>query len=260
MPTFSHPLWGYLLTYPDDWVHQTSGDIEAFAATESGLNTEYAGPQAGHLLTRCEFNHTGENIDPLWNDHLSKLSLMLGAKNVGSSPLAMGGGSGYEAEIVLPKKRNQRLWTGILSHGLTILHLMVAHPLDNRDWFEPLGSKIIASLRFLLKTSPLAVTTPGIPLPPNYSATDPTALLSDIADQQGWQAFKGNASPGALQAFYLRELQHCGWEIAEYVPYPSQTNLNFARFQLHQKTQTATLAILPSDEKGDRGNIVIKNV
>jgi hypothetical protein len=260
MATFSDPLWGYLLTYPDDWVHHTSGDIEAFAATESALNTEYAGPQAGILLTRCEFNHTGENIDPLWNSHITKLSLMLGAKDVGSVHLAMGGGRGYEAEIVLPKKQNQRLWTGILSYGLTILHLMAAHPLDHRDWFQPLATQIVTSLRFLSKMTKLETTVAGIPLPPDYISTDPTTLLRDITGQLGWQAFKGHASPGALQAFYLRELPPLGWEITEYVPYPGKSNLNFARFKLHKENQTATLAILPSEGKESHGNIVIKNV
>jgi len=258
MTTFSDPLWGYQLTYPDDWVHQRTGDIEAFAATEAALSTDYTDPQAGYLLARCEFNHTGESIDPLWNDHIAKLSLMLGAKNVGSVPLAMGGGTGFEAEIVLPKKRNKRLWTGILSYNLTILHLMVAHPLDNRNWFEPQGTQIITSLRFLSQVSDLAVINGDFPLPPNYISIDPAAILRDINSNQHWQAFTGQSTIDALQAFYLRELPRYDWEIIEFTPYPNQAGINFARLHISKETQTAALGLVPVDRDENTGAIVIK--
>ncbi len=258
MTTFTHPLWGYLLTYPDDWVHQRTDDIEAFATVEAALNTDYAGPQAGYLLVRCEFNHTGESIDPLWNNHIAKLSLMLGAKNVGSAPMAMGGGTGFEAEIVLPKKRNQRLWTGILSYGLTILHLMAAHPLANRSWFEPQATQIVTSLRFLSQVPDLVVINGDLPLPLNYFSTDPAAILQDINSQEHWQAFTGQATIDALQAFYLRELPRYDWDILEYTPYPNQAGINFARLHISKETQTAALGIVPVDGVENTGAIVIK--
>ena len=105
MAIFNNTLWGYRLTHPDNWVHKTFGDIEAYAAIMEAHSTEYTGPNAGHLALRCEFNHTGKSIDPLWNQYLAKLSIMMSAKKVGSAPLHLRGGIGFEAEVVLPKKK-----------------------------------------------------------------------------------------------------------------------------------------------------------
>lgn len=259
MNNFIDPLWGYQLDYPDNWVCQRNDDIEAFAASQEALDSEYTGPQAGYLLVRGEFNHTAEKIDPLWDNHITKISMMVGAKNLGSAPLAIGGGNGYEAEIVLPKTRNKRLWTGILSYGLTVLHLMVEHPLDQRDWFEPLATKTIASLRFLDSTPNLATTEGNIPLPPDYESASPTDFLTDIEDQQNWLAFSGEASIDSLQVFYSRELPRYGWEISEFTSYPNQTDINFARLHLTRGKETAVLGILPNVRGQNTSAIVIKN-
>lgn len=258
MTTFTDPLWGYQLTYPDDWVQHGSGDIEAFSATQAALNSDYTGPDAGHLLIRGEFNHTAQSIDPLWNTHIAKISLMVGAKDLGSAPLALGGRRGYEAEIVLPKQSEQRLWTGILTYGLTILHLMVKHPLDQRDWFEPQATQIVASLRFLPASPDLPQAQGDIPLPQDYSAEDPAAVLSDVQDQQGWQAFTGDASIDALQAFYVRELPNYGWEIHQFTPYPNQIELTFARLHLRKGSQAAALGLLPTPKGEGTSTVVIK--
>lgn len=256
MATFTHPLWGYSLTYPDAWIHHTSAEIEAFATRLEALHVDTAGPKDGHCLVRGEFNYSQKDINLLWKDHLVKLGLMVGAKNVGSAPLRIGGGVGFEAEIVLPKTKNQRLWTGLLAYGLTILHLVVSHPLDQRGWFEPLASALVTSLRFKSKTDGLETIPAGVPLPHGYTSIQPDSLLSNIKTQQGWLAFTGQALCDALQAFFLRELPHLGWEIMEFIPYPNQTNTGFARFQLRKQNRELTLAILPS--QGLYGDIVIK--
>ena len=258
MAIFSHPIWGYQLTYPNGWVHQTSGDVEAFAAVKAALNTEYSGSLAGHLAARCEFNFLGESLDPLWKEHISKLSIMLGAKNIGSAPFSMGGGNGYEAEIVMPKKKNKRLWTGILSYGLTILHLVVTHPLEQREWFEPLATSIVTSLRFISHVPDLPTTNDDIPLPPNYSTSDPSAILQDIKKEQNWQAYTINAPVEALQAFYLRELPKFSWEIDEFTPYPNQVNIHFARLLAKKDEQIASLGIVPMAGGEKTSTVVIK--
>jgi hypothetical protein len=48
-----------------------------------------------------------------------------------------------------------------------------------------------------------------------------------------------------LQAFYLRELEVAGWEILEYVPFPSLVELGFARMQVQKDDVLITLGILP---------------
>jgi hypothetical protein len=232
--------------------------MEAFAAIQAALDSEYAGDKAGHLLVRGEFNHTGESIDPLWNTHISKVSLMVGAKNLGSAPLVLGGGTGYEAEIVLPKSKNQRMWTGIFSYGLTILHLMAAHPLEQRDWFEPLATGIVTSLRFLRAVPGLLTTEVGIPLPSGYTAKDPVEILQDIDDPQSWQAWSGGASVNALQAFYVRELPNYDWEIEEFTPYPSQSRIYFARLRVRREGQSLVVGLLPEGKGENESSIVIK--
>lgn len=258
MKTFSDPLWGYSITYPDNWVENNLGEIQAFASVPEALVRDYTGVNAGYLILRGEFNHTAESIEPLWNSHITKISMMVGAKNLGSAPLAIGGGKGYEAEIVMPKSKDQRLWTGILSYGLTILHLMVEHPLSNRDWFEPLATKMVSSLRFTSKNPGLETIEGEIPLPPNFTAADPATILADLNNPQGWLAFQGEGTIGSLQAFYLRELPQFGWEVAEFIPYPNQTEINFARLQFTRGQQKATLGILPTNPQKNSAAIVIK--
>lgn len=257
MPIFTHTLWGYSITYPDTWIHESHADTEAFATSHAALDKEKSGPQDGHLLLRGEFNFSGQPIDALWKDYLVKLGLKMGAKDLGSAQLKIGGGEGYEADLVLPKKENQRLWTGILSYGLTVLHLAVVHPLDQRAWFEPLASKIVASLRFAGQAPALDNLLVGIPLPAGYLPVEPTALLSQIEGQLGWSAYQGPASIGSIQAFYLRELPRLGWEISEFMPYPNQVKTGFARLILKKENQLLTLAFLPHSEQGSA--IVIKS-
>ena len=249
MSTFTQALWGYSIQYPEDWIHESHGDTEAFATSPQALVKDLAGPQDGHILIRGEFNYLGEQIDKLWTDYMVKLGLKMGAKDLGSAPLNLGGGEGYEAEIKLPKKENQRLWTGILSFGLTVLHLAVAHPLDQRKKIEPLASSTVASLRFTNQAPGLDMLPMGIPVPEEYSPIEPAALLSDIDGQPGWSAYRGKSSVGALQACYLRVLPRLGWEIDEFLPFPNQTELGFARFKVKKDDQLLTIAILPADEQ-----------
>jgi hypothetical protein len=258
MITFTDHLWGYRLTYPNDWVEQRSNEIQAFAAVPEALNQNYTGPQAGYLLVRGEFNHTAESIDPLWSSHITKISMMVGAKNLGSAPFAVEGGTGYEAEIVLPKTKNKRLWTGILSYGLAILHLMVEHPLDQRVFFEPLVTGIIASLRFIHHLPNLTTTERNIPLPPVFENINPKSILSDIDDHQEWEAYAVEDTTGSLQAFYTRELPHYGWEISDFTPYPNQSEIQLARFHLTKGEENAVLGILPKPREDIASGIVIR--
>jgi hypothetical protein len=99
----------------------------------------------------------------------------------------------------------------------------------------------------------------GCPLPPHYYPSDPQNYLPDIADITSWQAYDGQANVGALQAFYLRELPYLGWQIEEYVPYPAQTNLGFARLKIRKGKLKLTLGILPIGEQIQTGKLVIKS-
>ena len=86
MTIFQHKLWGYELTYPDEWTHKSIQDTEGFAATPESLTPDYAGPKPEHLLVRGEWNGTRQPIETLWGQHVGKLAVMLGAKNVGATP------------------------------------------------------------------------------------------------------------------------------------------------------------------------------
>ena len=146
MAVFQHVLWGYELTYPDNWAHQTQEGVEAFAITSQALAPDYVGPDSGQILVRAEWNCAHQPIQPLWNRHIGMLASWLGAKQVGSALWRMGGASGIEAEIVLPKKDNRRLWTGILERNLIVLHFVVIHMKEERSSFEPLATQVISSL------------------------------------------------------------------------------------------------------------------
>ncbi|MBN2501834.1 MAG: hypothetical protein JXB38_13720 [Anaerolineales bacterium] len=262
MPVFQHKLWGYALTYPDGWVHQTLGDAEGFAVIPEGLQQDYEGPQSGHLLVRAEWNCARQPIEPKWKAHIGRIASFIGAKKVGAAPWAISGGQGFEAELVLPKKNLLRLWAGILEYDFTVLHLMVSHPKDEREWFEPLATQIVSSLQFLNAVDGVEMNAAGIPLPPAYTAVDPTTVLDDIADPENWTAYTGGNGVDALQAFYLREAPNFGWQIAEYVPFPSPTELGFARLRLVKDTQTAILGLMPMGEEQVQPNsparIVVK--
>lgn len=249
MAIFQHVLWGYELTYPEDWVHNTIQDTECFAANAQAFQEDYIGPGSGQLLVRAEWNPERRPIGPLWRQHIGMVSGMLGAKQVGSSPWRMGGAVGMEAEIALPKQSNQRLWAGLLTHDLIVLKFSVVHPREERSQFEPTATHILSSLKFLTGIDNLASSDWGLPLPPGYSAAEPLSLIPDIADLENWQAYRGESGIDALQAFYHRELDHFGWQITEYIPFPGQADLGFARFQARKGAQAITLGLLPFGDK-----------
>jgi hypothetical protein len=245
MTLFRHILWGYEVTYPDNWTHHVVQDSDAFVITPDALDSYYLGEDAGQLLVRGEWNWARLPIEPLWNKHIGMLASMLGAKEVGSAPWRIGDATGLEAEIVLPKKDNRRLWTGVLVHDFRVLHFMVTHPKDVRAQFEPVTTKIIASLRFPNRFE-LSQTSPeGLPLPPDYVPAEPQSILADIPNPQSWRGYTGNVGIGALQAFYLRELPRYGWKIEEYVPFPGPSELGFARFRLRRDNLHITLGLMP---------------
>ena len=206
MTVFQHILWGYELTYPDEWVHAQIKGVDIFAASKEALGDSYLGSDAGQLLVRGEWNWSRQAIEPMWNDHVARIAIMLGAKQLGSAPWQMGGASGLEAEIVLPKKDNRRLWTGVLMRDFRVLHFMVLHPKEVRQQFEPAATQIISSLRFPVRILGVPTSPEGLPLPPDYEAVDPHQVLADIDDAEDWRGYLGASGIGALQAFYLRRI------------------------------------------------------
>jgi hypothetical protein len=245
MPIFQHPLWGYELAYPEGWAHRTVGETEAFVADLDALGPDDAGAASGQILVRAELNYPPRLIEPVWNQHIAQVAGMLGARQVGSAPWRMAGATGIEAEIVLPKRENLRLWAGVLAHGYVILKFAVTHPKAQRSLVEPTATSIISSLKFLKTLDGLAFNDWGLPLPPGYQPAIPGEIIQGIADPQNWQAFDGQSGVDALQAFYLRELENAGWEILEYVPFPSLVELGFARMQVRKANYSVTLGILP---------------
>lgn len=250
MAIFRHILWGYELTYPDHWTYQLVQDADAFTVVDNGLDALYAGSDAGQLLVRGEWNWQRQSIEPFWNCHIAMLAGMIGSKQVGSAPWRLGNAVGLEAEIVLPKKDNRRLWTGILMRDFRVLHFMVTHPKEVRMQFEPVVTKIIFSLRFPNQIRGIKTSREGIPLPPGYKEVDPKSILTDISNPENWRAYSGKSGIGALQAFYLREVPVHNWEMEEYVPFPSSSELGFARFQLHRRDLKITLGMMPYDASG----------
>ena len=248
MSQFQHPLWGYQLTYPDDWAHLTVGDAEGFAAQPQALEPGSQEPKSGHILVSAEWNCARQPIGPLWSQHIGLMAGILGAKQVGSAAWRMGSAVGIEAEIVLPKKENLRLWAGILEKDFTVLKFMVTHPRADRAWFEPAATRILSSLSFAGRVQGITLSSEGLPLPPGYAPTDPTLIIPDIADTKSWRAYDGQSQAGALQAFYLREAPNYGWQVIEYVPFPSASDLGFARLEMEKDAQRAVLGIMPFGE------------
>jgi hypothetical protein len=259
MAIFQHPLWGFELSYPDNWVQQSHDDVDGFAkSAEAFTKSGAANEKVAHLLVRGEWNGWRKPIAPLWNQYITKLSIMLGAKKIGSSPFSMGGANGFETEIQLPRRLNRRLWVGILARGVVILHFMVSHPKDERSAFEPPATQIIASLRFPDRIDGLTINERGLPVPPGYAPIDPVNLVPDAQNDDSWQAYDGSSDIGALQAFYYRELPHYGWEINEFIPFPNQVDIYFARLRIYKDDIAATLGIIPITEKKPMGKIVVK--
>jgi hypothetical protein len=257
MAEFQNSLWGFSLTYPDGWSQQSTAEADGLAADSQTFSAAEPNLEQSHILLRGEWNGKRQPIAPLWNQHLSKVAIMLGAKKLGASPFRMGGAIGFEAEIQLPKRDNRRLWLGILARDTLILHLMVSHPKTIRADFEPQATKVISSLKFLPRVEGLAATAEGLPLPPKYAPVDPASLVPDA--QGNWQAYAGASDLGALQAFYYRELPNYGWEISEFIPFPNQVEIDFARLRIRKDGLVATLGLLPTDDaKKPLGKIVLK--
>jgi len=244
MRKFQHILWGYQLMYPDEWVHRSLPETEGFAASEEAFEIDAQGPGSGHLLIRADWNGARKPVEQLWTQHIGQTAGMLLAKKVGAAPWYMAGGVGYEAEIVLPKRENRRLWVGMLSYGFILMQLMVAHPIEDRQWFEPIATEMIKSLKFPRKMEGIQENNEGIPLPPDYHATDPAAIIPDI--QSGhWAGYEGESSAGCLQAFYVREMLARGWLLEELTPYPGPSDLGFARMRFHRQEDSMTIGIMP---------------
>jgi hypothetical protein len=245
MSKFQHPLWGYELTYPDNWVHRTLPDTEGFASNPAALEVNAQGPGSGHILIRSDWNGTRQPVEQLWGQHIGQAAGMLMAKNVGSAPWQMGGAAGFEAEIVLPKRDDRRLWVGMLGYGFVLVQLMVVHPIVDREWFEPAATEIIKSLRFPLKMDGIRENSEGLPVPPEYKAVDPATIVPDIQSGDRWAAYDGKSSAGSLQAFYVREMLGRGWWLEELVPYPSDAELGFARLRFARQEDSITIGIMP---------------
>jgi hypothetical protein len=238
-------LWGYELTYPDDWTHITFGEAEGFIPNQPMLEPGDEEPKPEHILVSAEWNCARQPIGPLWSQHIGLAAGMMGAKKVGSAPWRMAGAAGMEAEILMPAKEDRRLWAGILEKDFTLLKFLVTHTRQNRSWFEPIATRIISSLSFPTHVQGINLSPEGLPIPPGYSPTDPRRIIPDIADPMSWRAYDGGSQVGALQAFYLRESPNCGWHITEYVPFPSASDLGFARIHLEQGARFIVLGIMP---------------
>jgi hypothetical protein len=251
MTIFQNIFWGYEITYPDFWLHKQSGDTDYFVMSTESLDPLYDGEDAGQIAIRCEWNWAQKDIKPLWNEHIGLVAGIIGAKNIGSAPWQIVDAIGLEAEIVLPKKDTRRLRTGILARGFCVLHFMVIHPKVVREQFEPAATKIISSLRFPGNFERVIISPEGLPIPPEYTMTDPASIINDIAEPEKWFAYDGLANIGALQSFYLRELIKQNWEISEYIPYTAASDLGFARYTIKKNQQTLILGLMPSVKDGD---------
>jgi hypothetical protein len=255
MVDFKHALWGYELTYPDQWLHQTqieaeNAQVEVFQADPGALEPDYDGPITGQLAVRASWNPALEPVEPLWSRAMGLLASMMGAAKVGSAPWQLRDAAGLEAEIVLPKRENTRLWTGILTRGALVLHFVAVHPKEERKWFEPYATRIISSLRFSAANERLSTTKWDLPLPPGYIEIDPVEVIPDIPDPDDWQAYDGASPANALQAFYFRETIGRGWHVLDYQPFPNPdeeaAGLGFARIQLQNGDRSATIGIMPT--------------
>ena len=167
MSHFEQLLWGYGLTFPDDWIHRAFPEAEGFAADLRGLVPDAAGAGSGHILIQAEWNGHRLPVAPLWSAHIARFATMVGAKQVAASPWAMAGASGFEAEIAMSKKEEKRLWVGILSREATVFKFMVVHPMQDRPWFEPAVTEILKSLQFVDRVHGVQVHESGLPLPPD---------------------------------------------------------------------------------------------
>jgi hypothetical protein len=258
MKTFQHQLWGYQIDLPDNWQHMKFDQKDGFAEDSKAFQSDYQGDKLAQLLINGEWNSLKQPIHEIWQRHMGKTALMLGAKNLGSAVWEMAGAQGYEVEIVLPKKSRERIWVGILENGLLVLTFLVLHWKDNREEMEPLISRMIASLKYLESVDGIPLSPTGLPLPSQANPIKPQEIITDIPDPDNWQAYQGDFSIGSLQAFYLRELPRFGWQITRYVPFPNPGDLPFARLLLEKDGQSYSLGLMPGVGSEDTGNIVLK--
>ena len=245
MKLFVHPLWGFSIDVPAGWTHRPMQDGDAFAEVEAAFSPDYAGPLAGHVIIQAEWNGLRRAVEPIWQNHLTRVATMFGAKAVGSAPWQIGPAAGLEAEIALPKKESNRLWLGILSHDLVVLKFLVSHPLARRADFEPQGTAILRSLRLLNGVGGLSFHPSGLPLPPECTPLPTDEVIADIGAEGSWEAFETPHSMGAVQAFYWREAPAAGWEITSFQPYPGDHPHPFARVGLRKSSKVMALGILP---------------
>ncbi len=245
MQIFQHPLWGYRLNYPDDWAHRTLGEIEGFALTAEALQEGPSFAKSDHLLVRADWNGMLQPIDRLWAEHLGRMGGFIGAKNIGSAAWEMSGANGFEAEVVLPKKENRRLWAGILAFNFIVLQFALEHAREERPTYQPVVTEILKSLRFLRSVEETPENARGFPIPPAYTPVPPRSIVPDVTEDQDWEAYSGSAGAGALQAFYLRETQARGWKLQMMEPFPGPFELGFARLRLEKEGAAATLGIMP---------------
>ncbi len=245
MKIFQQYLWGYQLSYPDDWTHRTLGEIEGFAPMAEALEEGPGFSEGGHLLVRADWNGMLQPIDKLWSQHLAHTAGFIGAKNIGSANWEMGGAAGFEAEVVLPKKENRRLWAGILAFNFVVLQMALEHPRAERSAYQPVVTEILKSLRFLRSVEGVLENGCGFPVPPAYRSVPAHSIVPDAAEDQLWEAYHGDASAGALQAFYLRETQARGWKLQEMAPFPGPFQLGFGRLRFEKESAQATLGVMP---------------
>ncbi len=249
MPLFQQHYWGYEIAYPDDWVHATHEDVEAFAMHTQALDTRYDGPGMGYLLVRAEFNPYRRPIEPLWAQHLTKIAVMHTAKKVGSAPLEVGNLKGFEAELLLPRRDDRRMWVGILSAGGIILHLMVMHRKAEKEAFQPAVTRMVYSLRFAPRVEGVSLSPGGMPLPAGYREAALQEVYPQAEGDAGWEAYTGKAQADALQIFYLREAPASGWEMLAFYPYPNrEKEIRHAQLVLHKESLGSVVHIFPGGE------------
>ncbi len=258
MKSFQHPLWGYEIQIPNTWFHMRFKDKDGFAANPKAFEPDYEGERLGQLLIHGEWNALQKPAEVLWKQHISKTAMLLGAKDIASAPWSIKGYSGYEVEIVLPKKSEKRLWAGVLERGWLVLTFMVLHWKVNRESFEPLVSEVIKSLRFIEQAKGVSTTQKGIPLPPGVTPADPSTIINDILEPEAWQAYQSHHPLGQLQAFYTRELPQYEWDIEEYIPFPNQGEHPFARYKINKGDRSSLIGLFSGTEKDEHNMIVLK--
>lgn len=252
MPVFQQHFWGYEITYPDDWVHATHGDVEAFALHPQALDIDYDGPHMGYLLIRAELNAYQMPLEPLWTEHLSRIAIMHGAKQIGSRPYLAGQAKGFAAELLLPRREERRLWTAVLAAGGIVLHLMAMHRSTEVLDFHPL----VASLRFAPFVTGMTRSPRGMPLPAGSLPVQPADVFPDLTPADHWEAYRAAAAVDALQIFYIREAPGHGWEVLGYSPYPNRDPaIQHASLVLYRDGQGAAVHLLP--EADDKGIVVL---